>query len=174
MRQKLPAQEQASQKEETYARATVALTRAQQICFIMGPLDMQGLVGAATIIGCLKYGASFSGLDDQDDPVFLIRLKDEDLLESRDDSAFLQSLPFSCARVNGVYPPLAVVEAYIAEEDSAPRVQRLHLIVVDLHRRRRMADRVLRLLVELQVEVCRRVLTYSPDPVETEPRGIPT
>ena len=69
----LPAQEQASQKEEAYARATVALTRAQQICFIMGPLDMQGLVGAATIIGCLKYGASFSGLDEQEDPVFLIR-----------------------------------------------------------------------------------------------------
>ena len=86
----LPAQEQASQKEEAYARATVALTRAQQICFIMGPLDMQGLVRAATIIGCLKYGASFSGLDDQDDPAFLIRLKDEDLLESPDDSAFLQ------------------------------------------------------------------------------------
>ena len=58
----LPAQEQASQKEEAYARATVALTREQQICFIMGPLDMQGLVGAATIIGCLRYGASFSGL----------------------------------------------------------------------------------------------------------------
>ena len=75
----LPAQEQASQKEEAYARATVALTRAQQICFIMGPLDMQGLVGAATIIGCLKYGASFSGLE-QEDPVFLIRLKDDDLL----------------------------------------------------------------------------------------------
>ena len=95
----LPAQEQASQKEEAYARATVALTRAQQICFIMGPLDMQGLVGAATIIGCLKYGASFSGLDEQEDPVFLIRLKDDDLLESPDDSAFLQSLRFSCARV---------------------------------------------------------------------------
>ena len=47
----------------------------------MGPLDMRGLVGAATIIGCLKYGA-FSGLDDQDDPVFLVRLKDEDLVEA--------------------------------------------------------------------------------------------
>ena len=150
----LPAQEQASQKEEAYARATVALTRAQQICFIMGPLDMQGLVGAATIIGCLKYGASFSGLDEQEDPVFLIRLKDDDLLESPDDSAFLQSLRFSCARVNGVYPPLALVEAYITEEDSAPKVRRLHLIVVDLHRRRRMVDRVLRLLVDLQVDRC--------------------
>ena len=82
----------------------------------MGPLDMQGLVRAATIIGCLKYGASFSGLDEQEDPVFLIRLKDDDLLESPDDSAFLQSLRFSCARVDGVYPPLALVEAYITEE----------------------------------------------------------
>ena len=74
----------------------------------MGPLDMRGLVGAATIIGCLKYGACFSGLDDQDDPVFLVRLKDEDLVEAPDDSAFLQSLRFFCARVSGVYPPLFV------------------------------------------------------------------
>ena len=86
--------------------------------------------------------------------LFLIRLKDEDLLEAPDDSAFLQSLRFFCARVSGVYPPLALVEAYITEEDSAPRVRRLHLMVVDLHRRRRMADRVLRLLVDLQIDRC--------------------
>ena len=150
----LPPQEQAAQREEAYARATVALTRAQEICFIMGPLDMRGLVGAATIIGCLKYGACFSGLDDQDDPVFLVRLKDEDLVKAPDDSAFLQSLRISCARVSGVYPPLALAEAFITEEDSAPRVRRLHLMVVDLHRRRRMADRVLRLLVDIQVDRC--------------------
>ena len=54
----LPPQEQAAQREEAFARATVALTRAQEICFIMGPLDMRGLVGAATIIGCCKaYGS---------------------------------------------------------------------------------------------------------------------
>ena len=105
-------------------------------------------------MGCLKYGACFSGLDDQDDPVFLIRLKDEELLEAPDDSAFLQSLRFSCARVNGVYPPLALAEAYITEEDSAPRARRLHLMVVDLHRRRRMADRLLRLLLDIQVDRC--------------------
>ena len=64
----LAPQEQAAQREEAFARATVAFTRAQQICLIMGPLDMRGLVGAATIMGCLKYGASFSGLDDQDGP----------------------------------------------------------------------------------------------------------
>ena len=158
----LAPQEQAAQREEAFARATVALTRAQQICFIMGPLDMRGLVGATTIMGCLKYGASFSGFDDQDDPVLLFRLKDEDLLEAPDDSAFLQSLRFSCARVNGVYPPLALAEAFITEEDSAPRVRRLHLIVVDLHRRRRLADRVRRLFSDIQVGVLTSVGTPSP------------
>ena len=150
----LPPQEQAAQREEAYARATVALTRAQEICFIMGPLDMRGLEGASTIIGCLKYGACFSGLDDQEDPVFLVRLKDDDLVEAPDDSAFLQSLRFSCSRVIGVYPPLALAEAFITEEDNAPRVRRLHLMIVDLHRRRRMADRVLRLLVDIQIDRC--------------------
>ena len=111
-------------------------------------------MGAATIIGCLKYGASFCGQDGQDNPVFLIRIKDEDLLEAPDDAAFLQSLRHSCARVSGVYPPLALVEAYITEEDSAPRVRRLHLIIVDLHRRRRMANRVLRLLADLYIDRC--------------------
>ena len=97
----------------------------------MGPLDMRGLVGAATIMGCLKNGACLSGLDDHNDPVFLIRLEDEELLEAPDDSAFLQSLRFSCARVSGVYPPLALAEDYITEEDSAPRVRRLHLTCTD-------------------------------------------
>ena len=104
--------------------------------------------------GFLKYGASFCGQDDQDDPVFLIRIKDEDLLEAPDDAAFLQSLRHSCARVSGVYPPLALVEAYITEEDSAPRVRRLHLIIVDRHRRGRMAHRVLKLLTDLQIDRC--------------------
>ena len=58
-------------------------------------------------------------------------------MEAHDDSTFLQSLRHSCARVNGVYPPMSLIEAYITEDDSAPRVQRLHLIVVD--RRRQMA-----------------------------------
>ena len=62
----LTPHKQDARKEEAFARATVALTRAQQICLIMGPLDMRGLVGAATIMGCLKYGACFSGLDDAD------------------------------------------------------------------------------------------------------------
>ena len=86
--------------------------------------------------------------------MLLFRLKDEDLLEAPDDSAFLQSLRFSCSRVNGVYPPLALVEAFITEDDSAPRVRRLHLIVVDLHRRRRLATRVNRQFSKIQVDRC--------------------
>ena len=43
----LTPQEQSAQKEEAVARATVAFTRAQQICIIMGPLDMRGLVGGS-------------------------------------------------------------------------------------------------------------------------------
>ena len=150
----LPQQEQDAQKEEACARATVALTRAQQICIIMSPLDMRGLVGAATIMGCLKYGACFSGLDAQDDSVLILRLKDEDLLEAPDDSAFLQSLRLSCARVNGVYPPLALVEAFITEDDDIPRVRRLHLIVVDLTRSRRLSPKVNRLLSRIDVDDC--------------------
>ena len=66
---------------------------------------------------CLKYGACFSGLDAQDNPVLILRLKDEDLLEAPDDSAFLQSLRLSCSRVNGVHPPLALVAAFITDDD---------------------------------------------------------
>ena len=49
---------------------------------------MRGLVGAATIMGCLKYRACFSGLDADDQPLLQLLLKDEDLLEAPDDSAF--------------------------------------------------------------------------------------
>ena len=44
------------QLEEAAARATVALTRAGEVCVILGPLDMLGLIGAATVVGCLMYG----------------------------------------------------------------------------------------------------------------------
>ena len=105
-------------------------------------------------MGWGKYGACFSGLDAQDDPLLLLRLKDEDLLEAPDDSAFLHSLQLSCSRVNGVYPPMALIEVFITDDDSTPRVRRLHLIVVDLNRRRRLAARVSRQLSKLNVDDC--------------------
>ena len=53
----LPQEEQTVQLEEAYGRATVAITRARSLCLIMGPLDMKELLGAATVMGALMYGA---------------------------------------------------------------------------------------------------------------------
>ena len=43
--QELSPAEKQSQREEAFARATVALARAQRFCFIMCPLDMKGIIG---------------------------------------------------------------------------------------------------------------------------------
>ena len=56
--------------------------------------------------------------------------------------------------MNGVYPPLALVEAFITDDDSTPRVRRLHLIVVDLKRRRRLATWVSKQLLKIKVDEC--------------------
>jgi len=45
-------------REEAFARATVAFTRAQRFCFIVCPLDMKGIIGAATVEGCLQHGVT--------------------------------------------------------------------------------------------------------------------
>ena len=55
--QELSPKERPSQREEAFARGRVALTRAQRFCFIMCPLDMKGIIGAATVVGCLQHGA---------------------------------------------------------------------------------------------------------------------
>ena len=138
----LTQQEQSAQKEEAFERATVALT-----------LDMRGLVGSYHH-GLLEIWGCFSGFDANDQPQLQLRLKDEDLLEAPDDSAFLRSLRISCSRVNGVYPPLALVEAFVTEDDHTPRVRRLHLIIVDMKRRRRLATRVSSQLRKVKVDEC--------------------
>ena len=46
-----------------------------------------------------------------------------------------------------------MVEAFITDDDSTPRVRRLHLIVVDLNRRR-LATRVSRQLSKINVDEC--------------------
>jgi len=53
----LSTDEKQSQREEAFARATVASTRAQRFCFIMCPLDMKGIIGATMVVGCLQHGA---------------------------------------------------------------------------------------------------------------------
>ena len=127
-----------AQLEEAYARATVALTRAQKLCIIMGPLDMRGLLGAATVIGCLKYGAGVCGVhvSNQAAEVFL---KDGSLNDGPDDEAFLQSLRRSLKTARGA---VALAEIYQEYKSPLTMIRRLHLMVVDLGRSRCVSPQV--------------------------------
>ena len=53
-----------------------------------------------------------------------------------------------------MYPPLALAEAFLTDDDHTPRVRRLHLIIVDLKRRRRLATRVSKQLLKVKVVEC--------------------
>ena len=127
--------------EEAYARATVALTRAQKLCIIMGPLDMRGLPGAATVIGCLKYGAGVCGVHDSNQAAEVF-LKDGSLNDGPDDDAFLQSLRRSLKTARGAYPPVALAEIYQEFKSPLTMIRRLHLMVVDLDRSRSVSSQV--------------------------------
>ena len=130
-----------AQLEEAYARATVALTRAQKLCIIMGPLDMRGLPGAATVIGCLKYGAGVCGVHDSNQAAEVF-LKDGSLNDGPDDDAFLQSLRRSLKTARGAYPPVALAEIYQEFKSPLTMIRRLHLMVVDLDRSRSVSPQV--------------------------------
>ena len=58
-----PPQEQNAQKEEAFARATVALTRATADLHNHGTVGYARSGRGSTIMGCLKYGVCFSGVD---------------------------------------------------------------------------------------------------------------
>ena len=119
----LPEEEQMVQLEEAYARATVAITRARALCLIMGPLDMKGLLGAATVMGTLMYGAGH---------VWAGRahfyLHDHELSRSPPDESFIDMLK------HPHFPPPAIVEVLQDYVTNYHKVRRLHLIVVDLWR----------------------------------------
>ena len=101
----LPEDEQMVQLEEAYARATVAITRARALCLIMGPLDMKGLLGAATVMGTLMYGAGH---------VWAGRahfyLHDHELSRSPPDESFIDMLKQNCCLSGPHFPPPAIVE----------------------------------------------------------------
>ena len=122
-----------AQLEEAYARATVVLTRAQRLCILMGPLDMKGLLGAATVIRCLKYGAGVCGFDPEQRDVKMY-LREPTVEAGPDDAAFLASLRRSITNTRGVYPPVAFAEVYCSDSSTLTKIRRLHLIVVDLER----------------------------------------
>ena len=122
----LPEKEVLAQLEEAYARATVTLTQAQKLCIIMGPLDMRELLGAATVIGCLKYGAGVCGVH-VSNPAAEVFLKDGSLNDGPDDEAFLLS---------------ALAEIYQEYKSPLTKIRRVHLMVVDLGRSRSVSSHV--------------------------------
>ena len=81
------------QLEEAYARATVAITRARALCLIMGPLDMKGLLGAATVMGTLMYGAGHVWAGHAH-----FYLHDHELSRSPPDESFIDMLQQNCCR----------------------------------------------------------------------------
>ena len=107
----------------------------------MGPLDMRGLLGAATVIGCLKYGAGVCGVH-VNNPSAEVFLKDASLGAGPDDSAFLQSLRRSLKTPRGAYPPVALAEIYCEYKLPLTKIRRLHLMVVDLDRSRSVSTHV--------------------------------
>ena len=138
--QELSPEDKQSQREEAFARATVALTRAQRFCFIMCPLDMKGIIGAATIVGCLQHGV---GICDERSTgsALVVELKAGSLAQSRDDANFLAAFRHSATVTTGEFPPAALVELYHEPEAIAARLRRLHLVIVDLCHPRKTSTR---------------------------------
>ena len=125
----LSEDEQMVQLEEAYARATVAITRARSRCLIMGPLDMKSLLGAATVMGTLMYGAGHVWAGQAH-----FYLHDGELSRSPSDETFIQMLQQNCCLAGPHFPPPAIVEVLQDYVTHYYKVRRLHLIVVDLWR----------------------------------------
>ena len=102
----LPNEERLTQLEEAYARATVALTRARKICVIFGPLDMKGIIGAATVMGSLMYGTGHCWKG-----TINVHLRHQSLEDCPNDETFLQSFDHSNDKAKQLYPPVALVES---------------------------------------------------------------
>ena len=94
------------QLEEAYARATVAITRARSLCLIMGLLDMKGLLGAATVMGTLMYGAGHVWEGQAH-----FYLHDGELSSAPPDETFIHMLRQNCSLTGPHFPPPAIVEA---------------------------------------------------------------
>ena len=158
---KLAGAEKNAQREEAYARATVALTRAQRFCFLMCPLDMKGLVGAATVVGNLQHGSGICEQRADADPL-QVALRASSLNLSQQDEDFLRHFRASAAVTNGWFPPAALVEIY----HEPDKLQWLHLIIVDLQHPKRASlaeQRVQRHMMDFRQG---NVVNTTPIPLE--------
>ena len=166
----LPQDEQLIQLEEAYGRATVALTRARSLCVIMGPLDMKGLVGAATVVGSLMYGAGhvFRGVAN-------VHLHDKLMQDSPSDSDFARKLSLNCALDAPDFPPPAIAEALEDYLDNCFKIRRLHLIIVDTWRPWRYNAEQIRAVTDQMWHLddspeCQRVVPMRPGRRPVPPR----
>ena len=129
----LPEEERHTQEEEAYARATVALTRARKMCVIFCPLDMKGLIGAATVMGSLMYGAGHCWHG-----TVSMHLRGSSLDDCLSDDQFLSSLDHNDVPGGTMaqrrYPPVALIECVADIMQKHHKVRRLHLVIVDLWR----------------------------------------
>lgn len=101
--------EKNAQREE--ARAAVALIRAQRFCFVMCPLDMKGLVGAAMVVGSLQRGSGICERRVEGDPL-RVALRADSLSSFYLDEDFLLNFRTSATKPAGKFPPAALVEIY--------------------------------------------------------------
>ena len=99
------------------------------LCLIMGPLDMKGLLGAATVMGTLMYGAGHVWAGQAH-----FYLHDGELSRSPSDETCIHMLQQNCCLSGPHFPPPAIVEALQDYVTHYYKVRRLHLIVVDLWR----------------------------------------
>ena len=129
----LPEEERRTQEEEAYARATVALTRARKMCVIFCPLDMKGLIGAATVMGSLMYGAGHCW-----NGIINMHLRHSSLDACPSDDQFLHLFDHMDVRTGTMaqrrYPPVALIECVADITQKHYKVRRLHLVIVDLWR----------------------------------------
>ena len=166
----LPEEERHTQEEEAYARATVALTRARKMCVIFCPLDMKGLIGAATVMGSLMYGAGHCWHG-----TISMHLRGSSLEDCPGDDQFLSSLDHNDVPGGNMaqrrYPPVALIECVADIMQKHHKVRRLHLVIVDLWRPWKINQAQVRSLTD---EL--RRLHYSADcttPLSPEPGKTP-
>ena len=102
---------------------------------------MKGIIGAATVVGCLQHGAGVCDEQFTGSPV-LVELKARSLASSGEDENFLTALRHSATVKTGEFPPAALVELYHEPGAVAARLRRLHLVIVDLCHPRKTATKI--------------------------------
>ena len=122
----LPEDARRTQEEEAYARATVALTRARKMCVLFCPLDMKGLLGAATVLGSFMYGVGHCW-----NGAVNMHLRSPSLEDCPDDEEFLRNFDQRDGQTGPMaqrrYPPVALAECVADILSKRHKVRRLHL-----------------------------------------------